>query len=115
MSKYKSTKAIRNGIVFDSQKEARRYDELMLLVCAGEIKDLKLQPEYTLHEAFKTPLVAPVRAIRYRADFSYMKRVKDGSEARWKPVVEDVKGYRTKEYEIKRKLMLGRGIQVVEI
>ena len=33
----------------------------------------------------------------------------------WLPVVEDVKGFRTKEYELKKKLMAGRGIHVVEV
>lgn len=70
-NKYGNKKAVRNGITFDSQKEAARYDQLMLLVCAGEIRDLKLQPEFTLQEAFTTPLGERVRAIRYRADFSY--------------------------------------------
>ena len=48
MNKYGNKKAVRNGIIFDSQKEAARYDQLMLRLCAGEIRDLKLQPEFTL-------------------------------------------------------------------
>ena len=56
MNKYGNKKAVRNGITFDSQKEAARYDQLMLRLCAGEIRDLKLQPEFTLQEAFTTPL-----------------------------------------------------------
>ena len=44
MNKYGNKKAVRNGITFDSQKEAARYDQLMLRLCAGEIRDLKLQP-----------------------------------------------------------------------
>ena len=50
MNKYGNKKAVRNGITFDSQKEAARYDQLMLRLCAGEIRDLKLQPEFTLQE-----------------------------------------------------------------
>lgn len=68
-NKYRNRKTVRNGISFDSQKEAARYDELMLMQCSGAIKDLKLQPEFTLQEAFKTPLGERVRAVRYRADF----------------------------------------------
>lgn len=71
MNKYGNKKAVRNGITFDSQKEAARYDQLMLRLCAGEIRDLKLQPEFTLQEAFTTPLGERVRAIKYRADFAY--------------------------------------------
>ena len=115
MSKYNSRKTVMNGIPFDSKKEARRFGELLLLERSGEIKDLKLQPEFTIQEAFKTTHGETVRAVRYRADFSYLRRVKEGVDTRWEPVVEDVKGYRTKDYEIKRKLMLGQGVKVVEI
>ena len=48
MNKYGAKKAHRGPITFDSQKEAARYDELMLLVQAGEIRGLRLQPEFTL-------------------------------------------------------------------
>ena len=48
------------------------------------------------------------RACRYRADFAYTLR--DGRE-----VVEDVKGVRTPEYKIKKKLMLWiHGIEIKE-
>lgn len=129
-SKFGNQKAVRmNGdteIVFDSQKEARRYDELMYLYRAGEIRDLKLQPEFTLRETYTTPEGLKVRAIRYRADFSYEERVPilRGSAAEktandlWRPVVEDVKSAATKTrvYEIKKKLLIEqRGIVVREI
>ena len=115
MNKYGNKKAVLNGITFDSQKEAARYDQLMLRLCAGEIRDLKLQPEFTLQEAFTTPLGERVRAIKYRADFSYRRAVKEGVDTRWETVVEDVKGYKTKEYKLKKKLMAGRGIRVEEV
>lgn len=47
MNKYHNRKVTVNGITFDSQKEADRYLELMLLLKAGEIDRLKLQPEFT--------------------------------------------------------------------
>ena len=53
--------------------------------------------------------------MRYRADFSYLRPVREGVDTRWERVVEDVKGYKTKEYEIKRKLLLGLGVKVVEL
>ena len=115
MAKYGNRKTVRNGITFDSQKEAARYDALMLLLSAGEIKDLRLQPEFTLQEAFTTPDGERVRAVRYRADFLYKRRVREGVDTRWERVVEDVKGFRTKDYELKRKLMLGLGIKVTEL
>ena len=85
------------------------------MVCDGVIRDLKLQPEFALQEAFTTSLGERVRAIKYRADFSYRRAVKEGVDTRWEVVVEDVKGYKTKEYELKKKLMAGRGIHVVEV
>ena len=59
MSKYHSKKTERvlpsgKRIMFDSQKEAERFDQLMLWQKAGGIRKLKLQPEITLQEAFTT-------------------------------------------------------------
>ena len=56
-----------------------------------------------------------VMAIKYRADFGYNRVVKVGSEVHLEPVVEDVKGYRTKDYELKKKFLAGKGIEVTEI
>ena len=80
--KYHNQKAVRyvgdNAIRFDSQKEARRFDELMLLQKAGKIRELKLQVDFTLQEAYTMPDTGNrVRAIRYRADFTYLERVGD--------------------------------------
>ena len=100
------------SIRFDSQKEARRYDELMQLLAAGEITDLRLQQHYTLSEAWTTPEGKRVPAIHYVADFVY--RTKDG-----KTVVEDVKGgaaTQTPIYRQKKVLMLNRfGIEIKEV
>lgn len=96
---------------FDSQKEARRYDHLTIRQKAGEIHDLRLQVDFTLQEAYTDPEGRRVRAIRYRADFTYRER--DG-----RLVVEDVKSKptRTREYLIKRKLMKERrGIDITEV
>ena len=53
-AKYQNQKAERGGIHFDSQKEARRYDELLLMLRAGEIRDLRLQPQFTIQESYVT-------------------------------------------------------------
>lgn len=79
-SKYHNQKAVRvmpDGaeIWFDSQKEARRFDELLVLQKAGKIKDLKLQVDFTLREAYTTAEGYHVQAIRYRADFVYWEQV----------------------------------------
>ena len=64
-----------NVIHFQSQKEASRYDELILLKQAGQIRDLRLQVDFTLQEAYTDTEGKQVWAIRYKADFTYEKRV----------------------------------------
>ncbi len=121
MGKYRNKKVIIDGITFDSHKEARRYSELTSLARAGEISELQRQVEYILvpsqtenilytdkrgKDRLKTKVIE--RPIKYIADFVY--RDKTGCI-----VVEDVKGKKTKEYIIKRKLMLYlQGIKIKE-
>ena len=112
---------------FDSQKEARRYDELAALERAGKIRELRMQVDFTLQEAYTDGEGRRVRAIRYRADFTYRKPPGEGSHAAywadksgvpWVLVVEDVKSRatRTKDYAIKRKLMKERfNIDIQEV
>ena len=98
-------------IHFDSQKEARRYDDLILRLRAGEVQDLRLQVDFTLQEAYTDENGHRVRAIRYRADFTY--RDPEG-----RLTVEDVKsrGTRTRDYLIKRKMMKDKlGITITEV
>ena len=97
MSKYRSTKAMIDDIVFDSMKERKRYCELKLLEKAGKIKDLSLQHKFELQPSFKKNGTT-FRKITYIADFVYFDL------ERMKIVVEDVKGYKTKEYLLKKKL-----------
>lgn len=92
-SKYHAKKIIIDGIKFDSEREGRRYIELKLLLRAGEITDLKLQVPFVL-----IPKQADERAVTYKADFVYREVKTD------KIIVEDSKGFKTKEYIIKRKL-----------
>lgn len=111
-TKYHSTKTTVAGIKFDSKAEAARYVVLMDQLRAGAIRDLKLQAEHTIQEAFTTPAGERVRAVRYKADFQYQRLTEAGV---WEDVVEDVKGVRTKEYLLKRKLLLGRGVVIQEV
>lgn len=121
-NKYCNKKCVVGRIVFDSRKEARRYQELMLLERAGVIKNLRMQEpfvlipsQYETYERFGkngqrlkdgTRLIE--RECTYIADFVY---VEDG-----KLVVEDTKGIKTKDYIIKRKLMLHtHGIRIREV
>lgn len=109
---------------FDSQKEARRYDDLAALERMGQIRDLRLQADFTLQEAYTDSAGKRVRAIRYRADFTYKTKSyldEDGfpeEKIHWELVVEDVKSRatRTKEYIMKRKLMKERfNIDIQEV
>ena len=98
-------------IAFDSEREARRFGELRMLLRCGKIQDLRLQVNFTLQEGYTTADGERVRPIVYRADFTYRERTGDG----WRPVVEDVKGVRTKEYSMKRKMMLEKfGVKIRE-
>lgn len=101
--KYGNRKTVVDGKTFDSAKEAQRYGELRLLERAGIISSLRCQPRFVMR-------VNGIDVCTYVADFDYHDSKKD------RFVVEDVKGVRTKEYRIKKKLMLAiHGIDVVEV
>lgn len=98
-NKYKAKKAVVDGIVFDSRKEAKRYIELKKLEEMGSIRDLSLQVQFELVPSFEIIIDGKKRKrrpITYVADFVYYK----GNEK----VIEDVKGLRTPVYKIKKKL-----------
>ena len=91
-------------------EKGNKYHALVVLQSRGEIADLRVQPEFTLIEAYVTPDGERVRAMRYRADFSYRR----GGEL----IVEDVKSpaTRTRVYLNKRKMLLDKyGITVTEV
>jgi hypothetical protein len=99
--KYNNTIVERDGMRFDSQRELDRWCELKIMQRAGEISDLRRQVPYELR-------VNGLLVCKYVADFVYTSA----------GVVqaEDVKGVRTKEYVIKRKLMMAvHGIEIKEI
>ena len=113
-----------DGIVFDSHKEALRWEKLRLLEKAGEITHLERQVAYELipaqyetYERFsktgkrlKDGERLVERKVEYIADFRY-NDAKSGEL-----VVEDTKGVKTKDYILKRKLMLlVHGIKIREI
>ena len=104
-SKYRNKKTTRvvNGeiVKMDSLKEARRLDELILLLRAKKISDLVLQPKFLLQDKFTDKNGVKHRAIHYVADFKYAK---DGVE-----IIEDVKAsksFTTDVFKIKKKLLL---------
>lgn len=135
MNKYRNKKVTRNGITYDSQKEAQRHAVLKMLERAGKIRDLQRQVKYILIPAQYEPDTVGKRGgvkrgkliereCSYIADFVYTVPVHrqytngDGHAVfadGWETVVEDSKGFRTPEYKIKRKLMLQvYGIRIKE-
>lgn len=91
MHKYRAQRTTVDDIKFASKREARRYGELKLLAQAGVIQNLTCQPRFPLR-------VNNQLICTYVGDFSYFE-----NNAR---VIEDSKGYRTREYITKRKLLL---------
>lgn len=124
MNKYGNKKITVDGETFDSRREYKRFKELQILERAGEISDLRRQVQFLLipaqYEEYERSgkngqrLTNGRRCVErecsYLADFVY----KDTATGR--KVVEDTKGVRTKDYIIKRKLMLYRhGIKIKEV
>ena len=111
MNKYNARKITLNGQTFDSQHEFDRWCELSLLQRGKVISELRRQVKFELIPAQKDENGKVIeRAASYIADFTYTDR-KTGQM-----VVEDAKGVKTKEYIIKRKLMLKEhGIRIREV
>ena len=109
-NKYKNHKVTVDGHPFDSQREARRYKELKLMERAGVIKDLELQPKFELLPTIRTE-TETLYKVSYYADFRYTDTKTGGV------VVEDVKGYKTKTYILKKKMLLHKyqGIDFREV
>ena len=120
VNKYGSKKVTVGDETFDSQKEYRRFCELKLLQRGKRISDLQRQVKFVLIPTQREPDTIGVRGgvkkgkvieneCAYIADFVYTN---DKGET----VVEDTKGFKTKDYIIKRKLMLYvHGIRIQEI
>jgi hypothetical protein len=86
----KTTCVGRETHLHDSQREARRCEELQLMVKAGIITELTNQPVFDL-------VINGQKVCAYRGDFRYRDR--------GVLVVEDVKGHATALYRLKKKLM----------
>lgn len=91
-NKYLNKKSVNNGITFDSKKELERWKTLQILVSKNLIHSLQRQVTF-----FLLPKNDKFNSVRYIADFVYYK---NGQK-----IIEDVKGYKTKEYILKKKMM----------
>lgn len=98
--KYGNKKTEYNHIIYDSKKEAKRAFELDMLERAGEISGVQRQVTYKLE-------VNGILVCKYKADFTYCQN--------GKLIVEDVKGFKTATYRLKKKLLLAvHGIVILE-
>ena len=113
--KYHNKPKVRDGIHFDSTLEGRCWSVLKNQLAKGKIADLRRQVDYTLLPAIDdvdpdTGEAYHQEPVRYRADFVFTD-VRTGKE-----IVMDAKGHKTKEYELKRKMMRALlGITIREV
>ena len=113
-AKYRNKPVVEDGIRFDSMKERDRYLHLRALQKAGAISHLELQPVFKFEfggrkVVSKSKRYPNGRQLFFKADFAYF----DGQHR----VVEDVKGFRTKEFIIKKAFVeaLFPAVRIVEI
>lgn len=103
-----------NGTVinFDSKKEAAYFDKLKALETAGVVKDIRLQVQFLLKPAYTDGQTGErFRAINYLADFTYWQE----QFGEWKYHIVDVKGRKTPEYSLKKKIMADMGHFIEEV
>ena len=97
MSKYGNRKTVIDGYTFDSKLEADYYCQLKLLKRAGHITDFKLQPRFTLQDAYVHRFTRKrIQKIEYVADFLVI--YPNHQE------IVDCKGMKTALYLMKKKI-----------
>jgi hypothetical protein len=106
-NKYGAKKVEIDGHVFPSKREAEYYLTYRDMLARGEIINLELQPRFTLIPAYTNRAGKKVRPCHYTADF--LLTYPDG-----KKVVVEVKGYRTRDYMLRRKMFEYKYQQFVE-
>lgn len=105
INKYKNHKV--EG--FDSKKERDRYYRLKAMENAGEISELETQVKFELIPSQRINGRVAERACYYVADFVYKDKAGNVH-------VEDVKGFKTETYKLKRKLLLWtKNIKIEEV
>ena len=98
-NKYGARKTTVYGETFDSQREAQVYLTLLDEQKRGKVKHIQRQPRFTLIPAFQHRGWHKERPVVYTADF-------DVYYADGRRKVIEVKGYKTRDYIIRRKLFL---------
>ncbi len=96
MNKYGAKKAdCQHGHRHDSQREAKRCNELHLLERAGAISTLRIHPQFWFIIDGKQVKHPNGRRVGFKADFAYIELPS------LQDVVEDSKGFRTEAYVLK--------------
>jgi hypothetical protein len=115
-TKYNAKKTMVDGIVFDSVKEAKRWQELRKLEKAGEISHLERQPKFYLYGKDGPVLIRSQgypngRRAVWKGDFAYFCSIRN------KRICEDVKGFRTQIFILKKAVVEAcyPGLEIVEI
>lgn len=93
-NKYRNYRIIINGIKYDSKKEYDRHSILKIKEKAGEISELKF------HEPCMNIILQENPQIKYEPDFCYIENNIY--------IIEDVKGYQTKEFKLKKKMIINK-------
>lgn len=109
MSKFGNRRVTRDGMRFDSKREAQRWSELRLLERAGEIRNLQRQVPIRL-EGRDGPLKTRAgRRMKLTVDFTY-----EDKRLGWATVYEDAKGMPTRDYEVRRAVAQAMGVEIKE-
>ena len=97
--KYGNKKYIAFNREFDSRKEGMRYIELKTLQMGGAISELECQKSF---ELIPTRYYGKecVRGCKYIVDFWYFDKQRN------EYIAEEVKGYETKDFIVKKKIFL---------
>lgn len=95
-NKYHNKRICINGIKFDSQCEYERYAELKLLERTNVISNLRY------HDKSDVIILLEDPPVKYEPDFCYIDNTTG------KLVIEDTKGVQTKEFIIKKKMILAK-------
>lgn len=113
-AKYGNKHVVVDGIRFDSQAEAKRWGELRELEKQGLISHLERQPKFKFvingqKVVSRSERYPNGRQVSWKGDFAYF----DGHHR----IVEDVKGFRTKEFILKKAFVeaIWPAVRIVEV
>lgn len=96
-SKYHNIKFAIDGVRYDSKTEYDRHIELLQMEKEGKISNLRF------HDKNDTIVLQEKPKISYKPDFCY---IQNGEH-----IIEDVKGFQTDVFKLKKKLIMGQIIR----